>query len=212
MPSTPASTTQNPPRQPSAAAVVRERVAQGGARYWKHSDFAGLSPSAVATTLSRLAREGQLIRVGKGVYYRPVPTSLGMSVPGANATTAGFADLGPSDRAQCREPARSVNTEPGASGICDGETRQTCGSAKCPRACWSTGGASLAPIGGRRGPRNSPRARKVKRSLAGADSTASRWAAGRTGTVRKARSSSGERAAAGAGNARCARARGKRPR
>ena len=71
----------------SAAAVVRERVGQGGARYWKHADFADLSPSAVATTLSRLAREGELQRVGKGVYYRPAPTSLGMSVPSASTTT-----------------------------------------------------------------------------------------------------------------------------
>jgi hypothetical protein len=79
--------TSTTPRR-SAAAVVRERVECGGARYWKHSDFADLPPSAVATTLSRLAREGKLKRVGKGVYYRPAPTSFGMSVPGASATAA----------------------------------------------------------------------------------------------------------------------------
>jgi hypothetical protein len=79
--------TQAPPRK-SAAAVVRDRVRRGGARYWKHADFADLTPSAVATMLSRLAREGVLTRVGKGVYYRPAPTSFGMSVPGASATTA----------------------------------------------------------------------------------------------------------------------------
>lgn len=72
----------------SAAAVVRDRVERGGARYWKYADFADLPSSAVATTLSRLAREGKLTRVGKGVYYRPAPTSFGMSVPGASATTA----------------------------------------------------------------------------------------------------------------------------
>jgi hypothetical protein len=72
----------------SAAADVRERVEQGGRAYWKHSDFADLPPSAVATELSRLARQGKLQRVGKGVYYRPTPTSFGMSVPGASATAA----------------------------------------------------------------------------------------------------------------------------
>lgn len=35
-------------------------------------------------TLSRLAKEGILQRVGKGVYYRPTQTSLGLSVPAAS--------------------------------------------------------------------------------------------------------------------------------
>ena len=72
----------------SAAAVVRDHVQRGGARYWKYSDFGDLPSSAVATALSRLARDGTLKRVGKGVYYRAAPTSFGMSVPGASATTA----------------------------------------------------------------------------------------------------------------------------
>ncbi len=75
------------PRQ-SAAKTMRDRVNRGGARFWRHSDFSGLPPSAVATTLSRLAREGVLQRVGKGVYYRSMPTSLGPSVPGASAVAA----------------------------------------------------------------------------------------------------------------------------
>lgn len=72
----------------SAAGVVRDRVRRGGARYWKHSDFRGLPSSAVATTLSRLARQGELQRTGKGVYYRPAPTSFGLSIPGASAAAA----------------------------------------------------------------------------------------------------------------------------
>jgi Family of unknown function (DUF6088) len=72
----------------SAADQVRSRVAGDGARYWKHGDFDGLPPAAVATELSRLARDGQLQRVGKGVYYRAVPTSFGLSVPGASAAAA----------------------------------------------------------------------------------------------------------------------------
>lgn len=78
--------TQRP--RSNAAAVIRERVRRGGSRYWKHSDFRDLSPAAVAKTLSRLAQEGELRHVEKGVYYRPVPTSFGMSVPSANAAAA----------------------------------------------------------------------------------------------------------------------------
>jgi hypothetical protein len=73
---------------PSAAAVIRDRVRRGGARYWKHSDFHDLPPAAVAKTLSRLAQDGELQHVEKGVYYRPVPTSFGMSVPSASAMVA----------------------------------------------------------------------------------------------------------------------------
>jgi hypothetical protein len=72
----------------SAAQVVRQRVNRGGARFWKHSDFHDLPPSAVAKALSRLAQEGALQRVGKGVYYRSTPTSFGPSIPGASAVAA----------------------------------------------------------------------------------------------------------------------------
>lgn len=75
------------PRQ-SAAAVIRDRIRRGGARYWKHSDFHDLPAAAVAKTLSRLAQEGELRHVEKGVYYRSVPTSFGMSVPSASAMAA----------------------------------------------------------------------------------------------------------------------------
>jgi len=80
----------SPVKQPrtSAAQVVRDRVERGNARFWKHSDFGGLPPSAVATTLSRLAREGELQRVGKGVYYRPTPTSSGFSIAPASGAAA----------------------------------------------------------------------------------------------------------------------------
>ncbi|MCA1844410.1 MAG: DUF6088 family protein [Actinobacteria bacterium] len=67
---------------------MRNRVHRGGARFWKHSDFQGLPPSAVATALSRLARDGELQRVGKGVYYRPAPTRFGMSMPAASGVAA----------------------------------------------------------------------------------------------------------------------------
>jgi hypothetical protein len=67
---------------------VRDRVARGKADYWRHSDFADLPASAVATTLSRMAREGTLRRVGKGVYYRPHQSSLGASGPAASSVAA----------------------------------------------------------------------------------------------------------------------------
>jgi hypothetical protein len=63
-------------------------VDSGGARYWKHSDFKNLPPSAVATALSRMSRKGELQRIGKGVYYRPVQTSFGPSIAGASAAAA----------------------------------------------------------------------------------------------------------------------------
>lgn len=67
---------------------MRQRVNAGKERYWKHSDFVDLPPSAVATALSRLAREGVLQRVSKGVYYRPRQTSLGPSLPAASGVAA----------------------------------------------------------------------------------------------------------------------------
>lgn len=72
----------------TAAGNVRERVQRGGARFWKHSDFDDLPPSAVAMALSRMARDGVLERVGKGVYYRSMTTTLGPSVAGASAVAA----------------------------------------------------------------------------------------------------------------------------
>lgn len=61
---------------------------RGGSRYWKYSDFEMLPPAAVAQALSRLAREGTLRRVGKGVYYRPAATAFGLSVPSQTAVSA----------------------------------------------------------------------------------------------------------------------------
>jgi Family of unknown function (DUF6088) len=75
-------------RSESVVAQVRRRVLAGGERFWRHADFAGLSPSGVATALSRLAREGVLLRVRKGVYFRPRPTAIGPSLPGATAAIA----------------------------------------------------------------------------------------------------------------------------
>jgi hypothetical protein len=72
----------------SAAQIVRKRVLRNDARFWKHSDFRGLPPAAVATELSRLRRDGELERISKGIYYRAVPTSFGASLPSATAAAA----------------------------------------------------------------------------------------------------------------------------
>lgn len=73
----------------SAAETVRERIHRGGARLWKHADFKDLPPAAVAQALSRLAREGVVQRVAKGVYYHAEPTSFGPSIASSTTVAAG---------------------------------------------------------------------------------------------------------------------------
>lgn len=77
-----------PSRSQSTAARVRQQVLAGGERLWRHEDFAGLSPSGVATALSRLVHDGELRRMRKGVYFRPRPTVIGPSAPAASAAAA----------------------------------------------------------------------------------------------------------------------------
>ena len=48
---------------------------------WRFDDFPEAPVSAVAQALSRLAREGKLERLSKGVYYRARQTALGKSRP-----------------------------------------------------------------------------------------------------------------------------------
>jgi len=65
----------------SVANTVRRRIEAGGERAWRLSDFQGLPFMAVAQSLSRLTRQGQLQRLGKGLYYRPRQTAFGPSKP-----------------------------------------------------------------------------------------------------------------------------------
>jgi hypothetical protein len=65
----------------STAATVRARIESSGERLWRLADFDGLPFSAVAQTLSRLARQGAIERLGKGLYYRPRQTAFGPSRP-----------------------------------------------------------------------------------------------------------------------------------
>lgn len=64
-----------------AAGIIRAKIERGGERIWRYKDFEGLSPTAVAQTLSRLAREGTLERLANGTYYRPRETAFGKSRP-----------------------------------------------------------------------------------------------------------------------------------
>ena len=73
-------------RSPNSTATrVYERVRAGGERYWSLSDFRDLPATAVAHALSRLASQGELQRLRKGLYYRPKLTAIGPSGPSASA-------------------------------------------------------------------------------------------------------------------------------
>jgi hypothetical protein len=60
---------------------IRERIEKGGERLWRFEDFSGAPFPAVAQALSRLARQGRLQRLSKGVYYAARPTAFGKSAP-----------------------------------------------------------------------------------------------------------------------------------
>ena len=70
------------------AAVIRHRVQKGGERLWRLEDFGDLPPAATAQAVSRLARQGTLERLSKGVYYRTRQTALGKSRPNPSSLAA----------------------------------------------------------------------------------------------------------------------------
>ena len=61
--------------------LVRSQIEQGGERVWRLTDFRDQPLTAVAQTLSRLARAGEIQRLSKGIYYRPRQTLFGQSHP-----------------------------------------------------------------------------------------------------------------------------------
>ena len=73
--------------------LVRQRLEAGGERLWRLGDFRDLSPSAVAQALSRLAQQGKIDRLSKGVYYHSRQTAFGKSKP----NPAHIRDLVPKD-------------------------------------------------------------------------------------------------------------------
>lgn len=60
---------------------VRKQIESGGERVWRFADFKNLPLMAVAQALSRLCRQGLILRLGKGLYYRPRQTAFGQSKP-----------------------------------------------------------------------------------------------------------------------------------
>lgn len=66
----------NPQR---VAALVRQRIQDGGERLWRLEDFRDLPFAAVAKALSRLTKAGKIERLSKGVYYRARKTAFGKS-------------------------------------------------------------------------------------------------------------------------------------
>jgi len=69
------------PTSRGTAQRIRRRIEQGGDRVWRFADFSSFPVWAVAQALSRLARQGTLHRLSKGVYYHSRETALGSSVP-----------------------------------------------------------------------------------------------------------------------------------
>lgn len=61
------------------------RVLQSSNRFWRFTDFPASSPSAAQHLLSELMEGGELLRIRKGLYWRGVPTPLGMSPPTPDA-------------------------------------------------------------------------------------------------------------------------------
>ena len=61
--------------------IVRQRIEAGGEKLWRLGDFRDLPISAVAQALSRLAQQGKIERLSKGVYYHSRDTAFGKSKP-----------------------------------------------------------------------------------------------------------------------------------
>jgi hypothetical protein len=72
----------NRTKDKSIATEVKRRISKGGSKkFWTFENFADLDPGAVAATLSRLSRTGEIRRARRGVYYLPRQTAFGESRP-----------------------------------------------------------------------------------------------------------------------------------
>src|SRR5207302_8053186 len=72
---------KSPARSHRVTKLVRQRIERGGERLWRFEDFRDLPFMAVVQALSRLARDGTIERLSKGVYYRTRETTFGKSRP-----------------------------------------------------------------------------------------------------------------------------------
>ena len=81
-------TRHSPAGRRSAASSVpqtpRKGILASRNRFWRPSDFPG-SASTVQHLLAELTRAGELRRVRRGLYWRGIPTPLGMSSPPVDA-------------------------------------------------------------------------------------------------------------------------------
>jgi hypothetical protein len=60
---------------------IARRIESGGERLWRFDDFSGIPIAALAQSLSRLAKQGKIQRLSKGVYFRARETTFGKSTP-----------------------------------------------------------------------------------------------------------------------------------
>ncbi|HEY9598158.1 MAG TPA: DUF6088 family protein [Cyanophyceae cyanobacterium] len=65
----------------NTAELIRKQIEEKGEGYWRHCNFSHLPSAAVNKTLSRMAKDGVLEKVSKGLYYRPRQTRFGRSRP-----------------------------------------------------------------------------------------------------------------------------------
>jgi len=70
--------------QITTAKRIRRQIEKGAGKYWRQTDFPTFPPAAVNQALSRLARAGEVVRVSKGIYYRPRITRFGHTQPSQN--------------------------------------------------------------------------------------------------------------------------------
>ena len=72
----------NRARDRSIAREVKTRIVHRPKKaVWSFRDFSGLNSGAVAAALSRLAKQGELRRVRRGIYHRPLSTAFGSTRP-----------------------------------------------------------------------------------------------------------------------------------
>ncbi len=74
----------------SVAAKVRAKIRRGGSdRFWTPADFDALAdPHQIDHALSRIASQGELRKVRRGLYWRGRTTAFGMSRPSTADTVA----------------------------------------------------------------------------------------------------------------------------
>jgi hypothetical protein len=89
----------------SLASKVRNEIIASGERFWSPADFDG-PPSAVAQTLSRMVRAGEIRRMRRGLYWHGTQTRLGMAPPPSSLFAHEIIDgpgIGPAGRSAALE-------------------------------------------------------------------------------------------------------------